>query len=86
MGDFSSHQELKRILRAGIIAKVDEPLVDNFGPCFGRDVAAEVNVKLAGNLEIISRPWVSLRIEQIDPSASCDGDERVGFGSLPIEF
>ena len=51
MGDLSGHQELKRILRTGIIAKVDEPLVDNLGSGFGRDIAAEVNVEFAGYFE-----------------------------------
>ena len=86
MGDFSGHQELKRVLRAGIIAEVDEPLVDDLGSGFGRDIAAQIDVEFAGDLEIVSGPGVALRIEQIDAAAAGDGDERIGLGRLAVEL
>jgi hypothetical protein len=32
--DFARHQELQRVLGAGVIAKVDQPLIDDFGTGF----------------------------------------------------
>ena len=56
VGDFAGHQELQRVLGSGIVAEIDEALVDDFGPRFGGDVAAQIDIKFTGDLEIIGRP------------------------------
>ena len=44
VGDFPGHQELERIYGALIIREIDQALIDDFGPCLGGDIAAEVHV------------------------------------------
>ena len=53
------HQELQGVLGAGVVAEIDQPLIDDFRAGFGRDVAAQVDVELAGDLEIIGRPGIA---------------------------
>ena len=86
VGDFAGHQELQRVLGAGVVAEIDQPLVDDLGARFGRDVAAQVDVEFAGDLQIIGGPGVALRIEQIHAAAAGDRDQRVGLGGLPVEL
>jgi hypothetical protein len=74
VGDFAGHQELKRILGPGIVAEIDETLIDDFGPRLGGDVATQIDIKLTGNFEIVRRLGVALGIEQIDAAASRNGD------------
>jgi hypothetical protein len=45
MGDFTGHQELKRVLGAGVVAEVDQSLIDYFRPCFRGDVARKIHVQ-----------------------------------------
>ena len=68
--DLARHQELQRVLRAGIVGEVDQPLVDDLGPRFGGDVAAQVHVEFAGDFEVVGRPGIALRVEQIDAAAA----------------
>ncbi len=58
--DLARHQELQRVLAAGVVAEVDQPLVDDLGPGLGGDVAAQVHVQLAGDLQVVGRPGVAL--------------------------
>ena len=80
VGDLAGHQELQRILCAGIIAEIDQPLVDDLGAGLGGDVAAEVDIELAGDLEVVRRPRVPHRVEQVDAAAAGDRDQRIGLG------
>ena len=86
VGDFPCHQELQGVLGASVVAEIDQPLIDDFGARFGRDIAAEINIEFAGYFKIIGRPGVSLRIEQIDAAAAGNGDQGIGFCCLAIEF
>ena len=86
MRDFARHQELQRILRAGVVGEVDQPLIDDLRARFGGDVAAQVDIELAGDLQVVGRPGVSHRVEEIDAAAAGDRDERIGFGGLAIEL
>ena len=86
MSDLARHQELKGILGAGVIAEVDQPLVDDLGAGLGRDVAAQIDIELAGDLEVVGGPGVSHRVEQVHAAAAGDGDERVGLGLVAGEF
>jgi hypothetical protein len=52
MRDFAGHQELQGVLAAGVIAEIDESLVDDLGARFRRDIAAQIDVKLASDLEV----------------------------------
>ena len=86
MGDFARHQELQGVLGAGIVAEIDQPLIDDLGARLGGDVAAQVDIELAGDLEVIGRPGIALRIEQIYAAATRDRDQRIGFGRLTVEL
>jgi hypothetical protein len=86
MGDFPCHQELQGVLGASIVAEIDEPLIDDFGAGFGRDIAPQINIEFAGYFKIIGRPGVSLRIEQIDAAAAGDCDQGISFRCLAIEL
>ena len=86
MGDLARHQELERILGAGIAAEIDEALVDDLGPRLGGDVAAQIDVELAGDLQVVRGPRVAHRIEQVDAAAAGNGDQRIGLGLLAREF
>ena len=75
MRDFARHQELQRIFGAGIVAEIDQPLIDDLRAGFGCDIAAQIDVQLAGDLEIVGCPGVALRVEEIDAAAAGNGDE-----------
>src|SRR6185312_16459692 len=82
--DFTRHQELERVLRTGVVAKIDQPLIDDLRTGLSRNIAAQVHVKLARDLEIVGRPRVALRVEQIDAAAARYGDERISLCLLTI--
>ena len=84
MGDFARHQELQGVLGAGIVAEIDQPLVDDLGARLGCDVAAKVDVEFACDFEVIGGSGVTLRIEQVYPAASGNRDQRIGFGGLTV--
>ena len=86
VGDLARHQELKRVLGAGIAAEIDEALVDDLGPRLGGDVAAQIDVELAGDLQVIRGPRIAHRVEQVDAAAAGDRDQRIGLGLLAREF
>jgi hypothetical protein len=58
--DLTRHEELQRVFGAGIIAEIDQPFIDNLRTCFGGDVAAQVDVELARDLEVIGGPRIAL--------------------------
>jgi hypothetical protein len=86
VGDFARHQELQRILGAGIVAEIDQPLIHDLRAGFGGDVAAQIDIEFPGDLEIIRRPGIALRIEQVDTAPACDRNKRVGLGRVTFEF
>jgi hypothetical protein len=57
--DLARHQELQRVLGAGVIGEVDQPLVDDLGAGFGGDVAAQVDIEFAGDLQVVGRPRIA---------------------------
>ena len=87
--DLTRHQELQRVDRAGVLGEVDEPFVDDLGPRLGRDVAAQIDVELAGNLQVVRRPRVSLELCRLTPpppaiaiSGSASAASRLNFIGL----
>ncbi len=86
VGDLAGHQELQGVLRARVAAEVDQPLIDDLGAGFGGDVAAQIDVKLTGDLQVVRCPRVAHRVEQADTAAAGDGDQRIGFGFLADGF
>ena len=86
MRDLACHQELQCNLGAGIVTKIYEALVDNLRPGFGRNVAAQIYVKFARNLEVVRGPGVALRVEQIDAAAARYSDERIGLRGFRSNF
>ena len=86
VGDLTRHQELQRVLGAGVGGEVDQALVDDLGARLGGDVAAQIDVELAGDLQVVRRPRVPHRVVQIDAATAGDGDQRVGFGGVAVEL
>ena len=86
MGNLAGHQELQRVFRAGVVGEVDQALVDDLGSRFGGDVAAQVDVELAGDLQVIGRPGIPHRVTQGHAAAPGDGDQRVRFRSIAVEL
>src|SRR4051812_47426390 len=84
VSDLTGHEELQSIDGAGIITKVDEPLINNFGPGFGGYVAAKIDIQLAGDLEIVSGPRIASGIVEVDATAASDRDQRIDFGSSSV--
>jgi hypothetical protein len=50
MCNLASYQELQSTGASDILREVDEPLINDFGPGFGGDVAAKVDIEFADNL------------------------------------
>ena len=82
MGDFARHEELQRILCAGVAAEVDQSLIDDFGPRLCGNIAAQVDVELAGNLQVVGGPGIAHGIVKIDAAAAGDRDQRIDFRLL----
>ena len=61
--DLTGHQELQRVLGPGIVAEVDEALVDDLGARFGGDVASKIDVEFARDLEVVRRPGIAHRVD-----------------------
>ena len=59
VGDFARHQELEGADGAGVVGEMDEAFIDDFGAGFRGDVAAEIDVEFAGDLEIVGGPGVA---------------------------
>jgi hypothetical protein len=57
--NFSGHQELPGVFASGVATEIDQSLIDDLGPSFGCDVAAQIDVELAGYLQIVGRPPLS---------------------------
>ena len=58
MRDLASHEKLQRVLASGVVAEIDEPLIDNFRAGLGSDIATQIDVELPGYLQIISGPGI----------------------------
>ncbi len=86
MGDLARHQELQRVLRPDIVAEIDQPFIHDLRARLGGDVAAQIDVQLAGDLEIVGSPRIALRVEQIDASPAGDGDQGIGFRGVAGEL
>jgi hypothetical protein len=84
VGDLASHEELQRVLCAGVIAEVDQPLIHDFGAGLGRDIAAEIDIELAGDLEIVCGPGIAHRVEKVDAFATGDRDQRISLAQTFI--
>jgi hypothetical protein len=76
MRNLARHEKLQCVLGACIVAKIDQPFINDLRSSFGGDVAAQVDVKLSCNLQIIGGPRIALRVEKID-AASPSGRDRI---------
>ena len=64
MGDLPGQQEAECILQAGIVGDVDEALIDDFRPCLGGDVGAQIASRIADAVDIGRGPGNARRIDQ----------------------
>src|SRR3954471_23031726 len=69
MGDLSRHEELERVLGTRVTTEIDEPLVDDFRSRLCGDIAAQVDIELAGDLEIVGGPGIPHGVEEVDATA-----------------
>ena len=86
VGDFASHEELQGILGAGVAAEIDQSFVDNLGARFRGDIAAKIDIQLAGDFEIIRRPCIAHGIEQVHAPTAGNSDERVDLRLFSHRF
>jgi hypothetical protein len=77
VGDLARHEELKCFLRSGVVAQIDKPLIDDFRAGFGRDVAPQIDIQLARDLQIVRRPGIAHRIAQGDAAPARNGNQRI---------
>ena len=69
MRDFPRHQELQGVFGPRVIAKIDEPLIDDLGTSLRGDVAAKINIKFTSDLQIIGGPGiVPCELKRFTPS------------------
>ena len=59
VGDFPRHEELQSVFRSGVITEVDEAFVNDLGTGFGGNIAPQVHVELACDLEIVRSPGIA---------------------------
>jgi len=86
MGNLAGHQELQRILRPGIICEIDESLVDDLRSCLSRDVAAEIDIELTRDFQVVRRPGVSHGVVKIHAAPPGNGNERIGLSGFALEL
>jgi len=86
MRDFPRHQEWQGVFGPRVIAKIDEPFIDDLGTSFRGDIAAKINIKFTSDLQVIGGPGITLRVEEVHPAAACDRNQGVCLGGLTIEF
>ena len=55
---FPRHQELQSIFAFLIIAKINQPLINDLGSRLGRYIASQIYVKFAGNFEVVGSPGI----------------------------
>ena len=82
MRDFAAHQKLKSIDGAGIIREADKAFINDFGACFGGDIAAQIDIELACDLQVIRGPGVAHRA-RFDALLRGRGHHRVHGQQLP---
>jgi hypothetical protein len=70
MRDLAAHQKLESINGAGIAREADEAFIDDFGARFGGYVAAQIDIELACDLQIICGPGITHGIMQSNAAAS----------------
>ena len=58
VGDLAGHQELKRFFRSLVLSEADEAFINDFGPCFCCNVAAQIDSEVAGDFEVVRCPGV----------------------------
>jgi hypothetical protein len=66
MRDLAGHQESQRIFDTGIVRDIDEPLIDDLGTGFRRDVRAQVGRWLADRIDIRGCPSMLLLVRLAD--------------------
>ena len=86
VADFARHEELERILGPRIVAEIDQPLIDDLRTRLGGDIASQVNVEFACDLQIIGGPSIALRVIEIDPAAARNGNEGICLRLLAVEL
>ena len=86
MGDFSRHEKLERVLGAGVATEIDEALIDDFRPRLRCNVAAQVDVELAGDLEVVRCPSVPHGIVEVHTATAGDRDKGIDLGLFSDRF
>ena len=54
--DLARHQELQSVDRARIVGEIDQPFVDDLRARFRRDIAPQIDVEFARDLQVIRGP------------------------------
>ena len=65
---------------------IDESFIDDLGACFGGNVAAEIDVELARDLEIVGGPRITHANCRDDTATARDVDQWIGFGGFALRL
>src|SRR5580704_1102470 len=86
MSDLSCHEKLERILGAGVATEINETLIDDFCARLCGNIAAQIDVELAGDLEVISGPSVPNGVIEVDSATASDRDKGIDLGLFSNRF
>ena len=70
----------------GSCGVVDQALIDDLGARLGRDVAAQIDIHLAGDLQVGGGPRIAHGVEQVDSAAAGDRDQRIGLRGFAVRL
>ena len=70
----------------GSSVEFDQPFVDDLGASLRRNIAAQIDIQFAGDLQVIGRPGVAHGVTQAHSAAARNRDQRVGLRRVPVVF
>jgi hypothetical protein len=86
MGDFSGHEKLERVFGAGVPTEVDQALINDFRPRLRCNIAAQVDVEFAGDLEVVRCPSVAHGIVEVHTTPTRDSDQGIDLSLFSDKF
>jgi hypothetical protein len=67
MGDLACHQELQGILRADVVAEIEQALIDDLGARLSGNVAPQINVEFTRDLEVVGGLRIAHELNRLTP-------------------
>lgn len=86
MRHFASHGELEFVDGIGVVGVINKTFVDDFGACFGSDVAAQINIQFAGDFQVVPDPRIAHGVGQRNVASAGDTYQRIRFCIFAFHF